>query len=82
MDELGISPDALTIREVATEQEATAAGFLGSPSILVNGSDLQPDGGEIGLNCRMYRQRDGRISALPDLDDIRDALRPLAAGKK
>jgi hypothetical protein len=27
-----------------------------------------------GLTCRVYRLRDGRISALPDRADIREAL--------
>ena len=27
-----------------------------------------------GLSCRMYKRRDGRVSPLPDVDDLRAAL--------
>ena len=32
----------------------------------------------LGLTCRVYRRRDGRITPLPDPDDLRDALRAAA----
>jgi hypothetical protein len=38
--------------------------------------DVQDPGAEpAGLTCRVYRLRDGRVSAVPDPDDLRDALR-------
>jgi hypothetical protein len=38
---------------------------------------VQPPGSEqpIGLTCRVYRHRDGRVSPLPDRADMREALR-------
>jgi len=68
-------------REVETDDDAHAAGFVGSPTILIDGKDLVPaaDGEPIGLSCRVYRRRDGRVSPVPDPDDLRDALRRAAA---
>ena len=37
-------------------------------------------GGEpVRLTCRVHRRRDGRVSPVPDPDDLRDALRRAAA---
>ena len=75
MASLGIGADALEVIEVSDEAEAEAHGFPGSPTIRVRGEDVAPAGGDpIGLSCRVYSQRDGRISALPDPADIREAL--------
>jgi hypothetical protein len=58
-----------------TDADAERAEFVGSPTIRVDGLDVQPPGDEpVGLTCRVYRLRDGRISALPDRADVRDAL--------
>ena len=49
---------------------------MGSPTIRVDGADLQPAGEEpAGLTCRLYRLRDGRVSPPPDPADLREALR-------
>jgi hypothetical protein len=73
----GLDPEALEVREVHTDGEAEREGFVGSPTIRVDGRDVQDPGDEpVGLTCRVYRLRDGRISALPDPEDLRDALRP------
>jgi hypothetical protein len=34
----------------------------------------------VGLCCRVYRLRDGRISAIPDPAEVRDALRGAMRG--
>ena len=71
----GIDPAALEVVEIRTEAEAASRGFPGSPTIRVAGKDVAPAGGEpIGLSCRVYPQRDGRISALPDPADVSEAL--------
>jgi len=75
MAALGLDPEALEVREVATDGDAEREGFVGSPTIRVNGADIQPPGEEpVGLTCRVYRRRDGRISPLPDTEDVREAL--------
>ena len=63
--------------EIETEEDARRHGFPGSPTIRVRGRDIQPPGPDqpIGLTCRVYRQRDGRVSPLPDPEDIREALK-------
>lgn len=73
----GLDPDLIEVREIDTEESAQREEFVGSPTIRVNGRDLQPpvEGEPTGLACRIYRRRDGRVSPLPDPDDLRDALR-------
>lgn len=73
----GLDPASLELREVRSDGEAAREGFVGSPTIRVDGRDIQDPGDEpAGLTCRVYRLRDGRISALPDRADVREALRP------
>ena len=69
------------LREIRTDDDAEGAGFVGSPTILIDGHDLVPaaDDEPIGLSCRVYRRRDGRISPIPDPDDLREALSRAAA---
>lgn len=76
LSELGLSDVEVHTREVATEDDAREARFVGSPTILIDGADLVPaaDEEQIGLSCRVYRRRDGRISPIPDPDDLREAL--------
>jgi hypothetical protein len=75
MAQLSLDPDAIEVREVDTDERATSEAFVGSPTIRIDGADVQDPGDEpAGLTCRIYRRRDGRISPLPDPDDVRDAL--------
>ena len=64
------------MREIKGDGDARQAGFVGSPTILIDGVDLVPAAAEeqIGLICRVYRRRDGRVSPIPDPDDLREAL--------
>jgi hypothetical protein len=72
----GLDPEGVTIREVETDADAARDGFVGSPTIRIDGVDVQPLQDEpTGLTCRVYRLRDGRISPTPDPADLRDALR-------
>ena len=77
--ELGLEAPDIEMREIRTDEEAAAAGFIGSPTILVDGIDVVVDhgpdeAGTTGLTCRVYRRRDGRVSPTPDPDDLRAAL--------
>jgi hypothetical protein len=76
MDELGLDPDGVEVREITTDEQADRERFAGSPTIRVNGRDVQPppDGEPLGLTCRIYRLRDGRVSATPDPADLRETL--------
>lgn len=76
LSDLGLSDVEVHMREIETDDDARAAGFVGSPTILIDGKDLVPaaDDEQIGLSCRVYRRRDGRVTPIPDPDDLRDAL--------
>jgi hypothetical protein len=76
METAGLDPEAVEVTEIVGEADAERLDFPGSPTILVDGRDIQPPGPEQpqGLTCRVYRRRDGRISPLPDPADIREAL--------
>ncbi len=63
--------------EVLTDADAERLGFPGSPTIRVDGVDIDPVGAtQMGtaLACRVYRLADGRFSPVPDKDMIRRAL--------
>jgi hypothetical protein len=79
MAEEGISRE-VEVFKVETEDQARELRFVGSPTIRVDGQDIDPpiDSRYI-LTCRAYRLEDGRISPLPSKDMIRRALRSVAA---
>ncbi len=75
MVRLGLDSERIELREVTTDEAAAREQFVGSPTIRVDGADVQPPRDEpIGLSCRVYRLRDGRISPVPDRQDVRAAL--------
>jgi hypothetical protein len=75
MEALGLDPAGIELREVATEDDAERERFVGSPTIRVDGRDVQPVPNEpIGLSCRVYRLPDGRVSPLPDRAEVRQTL--------
>jgi hypothetical protein len=80
LTEAGLDDVPVRMREIQTDDDAQGAGFVGSPTILIDGKDLVPAAADeqIGLSCRVYRRRDGRISPLPDPDDLREALQRAA----
>ncbi|HUE26230.1 MAG TPA: hypothetical protein VMP89_05605 [Solirubrobacteraceae bacterium] len=80
LEDSGLGHAEVRTREVRTDADAAKAGFVGSPTILIDGVDLvaAADDEPIGLSCRIYRRRDGRISPVPDPDDLREALRRAA----
>ncbi|MGH2986777.1 MAG: DF family (seleno)protein [Solirubrobacterales bacterium] len=75
MQRLGLMPEALVVREILGDADAERDAFVGSPTIRVDGRDVQePNEEPVGLTCRVYRLRDGRVSALPDRADVKAAL--------
>lgn len=73
----------IDVIHVATDAEASARRFLGSPSIRIDGRDIQPPGeNRIGLSCRIYHTDDGRISPLPTAEMIRRAVRAAHLNQK
>jgi hypothetical protein len=77
LEAAGLDPDAVALTEIEGDADAERVGFAGSPTILLDGQDVQPPDAEAprGLTCRIYRRRDGRASPLPDREDLREAIR-------
>jgi hypothetical protein len=76
LGELGFGDVPVGVRWVETDEEAERLGFVGSPTVVVDGRDVlpPPPGTPPSLTCRIYHHRDGRVSPLPDPYDLRDAL--------
>jgi hypothetical protein len=75
LDERGI-PDEIELREVRTDEEAEALGFPGSPTIRIDGRDVDPAGASAppSLSCRIYYLPDGRVSPVPSREQLEEAL--------
>ena len=75
MEEHGIT-DPVEMHEVLTHEEAVELGFPGSPTIRVDGHDVDPDGADWppGLSCRVYRLADGRPSPVPSRQLLEEAF--------
>jgi hypothetical protein len=61
LPELLGAPEVVTIR-VRSEQAAQRLRFLGSPTVRIDGRDVEPGAGErsdFGLKCRVYRTPEG-----------------------
>jgi hypothetical protein len=77
--EEGVAAEVTRV-EIEDDEQARRERFPGSPTIRINGQDIVPPGDTepFSLTCRVYRTRDGRISAVPDPEDLRDAVRRAA----
>ena len=73
--EEGIDTDVEVV-EVESEEQARQLRFVGSPTILINGLDIDPPppNSHYALTCRAYRLEDGRISPLPSPETMRRAI--------
>jgi hypothetical protein len=72
----GIEPQ-IEVLEVTTHDEAVERAFPGSPTIRIDGRDVDPQGAEAppSLSCRIYRLPDGRISPVPSREQLEEALK-------
>lgn len=77
LDELGLTATQIRETRIDTDAAARGARFVGSPTILIDGEDVDPPDVEepFRLSCRVYRRRDGSVSPTPDPENVRDALR-------
>lgn len=67
----------VTLVRVESEEEAKRLRFLGSPTVRVNGVDIEPgarESGEFGLGCRIYRVG-GRMLGSPAREMLSIALK-------
>jgi hypothetical protein len=64
------------LREVETDEEARALRFPGSPTIRIDGRDVDTSGadGRPALTCRIYHLADGRASPIPSREQLEEAL--------
>jgi hypothetical protein len=68
---------SVELRRVETDADAQRERFLGSPTLRVDGVDIEPGAGDrtdYGVKCRLYRVAEGLRGAPPD-DCVLDALR-------
>jgi len=74
--EEGIEAEVEVVK-VETDTQAEQLRFMGSPTILVEGRDIDPlpPSVQFALTCRIYCREDGRISPLPSPELIRRSLR-------
>ncbi len=67
---------AVELREVESDEQAARLRFPGSPTIRIDGRDVDPAGAAAppGLTCRIYHLPDGRVSPVPTREQIDAAL--------
>lgn len=78
LSQLGLKATDVAHEVVDTPEKAAAAGFRGSPTILVNGRDpfIVP-ASPVGLYCRLFTTPDG-LAGLPTMDQIVQAIESAA----
>ena len=75
LEERNVEAD-LVEHEVVTQDEAEELAFPGSPTIRIDGRDIDPGGagGRPSLTCRIYHLPDGRVSPVPSREQLEEAL--------
>ena len=73
--EHGLDP-VVDEREVTTQEEAERLAFPGSPTIRIDGRDVDSKGASArpALTCRIYHRPDGRVSPVPTREQLEEAL--------
>jgi hypothetical protein len=66
----------IEMREVRSDEEAEALRFPGSPTIRIDGRDVDPAGATArpALTCRIYYRPDGRASPVPTREQLEAAV--------
>ena len=64
------------LHEVFTQAEAVELAVPGSPTIRVDGVDVDPSGASAppALTCRIYYLPNGRVSPIPSREQLEEAL--------
>ena len=74
--------DEIELRQVETIDAAEEERFLGSPTVRINGEDVDPGAvtrSDFGIKCRLYRSDEG-TSGVPPEQWIADAIRRHSSG--
>ena len=68
--------ERVELYEVTSQEEAERLRFPGSPTIRIDGRDVDPTGAAARamLACRIYRLPDGRPSPVPSREQLEAAL--------
>jgi hypothetical protein len=77
----GLKP-TLALRRIESAREAQRERFLGSPTVRVDGHDIEPDAEgrtDYGMKCRLYRTPAG-LTGQPDGEWLLQALRRAKKG--
>ena len=84
LQEEGLTAEVVEV-EVTDADTAQSLGFLGSPTIRINGLDVEPSARSLhssyGLSCRTYTAEKYR-AGVPPLAWIRAAIREVAGGQR
>jgi hypothetical protein len=60
---------------VGSQEDAEFLAFQGSPTIRVNGDDVDPHPElPVGMGCRLYRTQDGTVAGSPPIELIKAAV--------
>lgn len=68
LEDLAVADEVRLVR-VETVEDAAALRFLGSPTLRIDGRDIDPDAADrddFGLKCRLYGTPDGLQGVPPD----------------
>jgi hypothetical protein len=61
--------DAIELRRITDDEQAQRECFLGSPTVRVEGQDIEPDAAQrtdFGMKCRLYRSENGLSGQPPE----------------
>jgi hypothetical protein len=79
LSDVGLARIPITTTVIDTVSQAERRGFIGSPTILIDGDDPFAEPGQpAALACRIYRNTTGP-AGIPDLRQLRQTLKRAAA---
>lgn len=77
----GRSDVSVLKRLIRDTDEAARLGMRGSPTLLVNGTDPFPAGGDApGISCRVYRDEHGHPVAVPSVAALTRVIEEVRSG--
>ncbi len=76
LDRIGQPATDIEFVAVRSDAEAAALRFAGSPTFMVDGTDLFAAETDVAsMTCRVYATASGALVGVPDVDDLVAALR-------